>query len=151
MRWVPRAKSKSNFSFWSPPLPSDLSTWSILGTRRCAATARFSPRNRNLPFSLAISCALTMPASLGPSTSSQSPQLQITASSNGSNTSSTEMDVTGSPSAPQLRQLPGHFEDVAMDDLVVLIGQDCVYKELDDLLISFSLLSLLPQLIFWTE
>lgn len=45
------------------------------------------------------------------------------------------MDVTGSPFAPQLSQLPGHFEDVAMDDLVVLIGQHNLHNVLDDLLI----------------
>ena len=47
------------------------------------------------------------------------------------------MNVTGSPSAPQLRQLPGHFEDVSMDDLVELIGQDSVCSMLEDLLISW--------------
>jgi hypothetical protein len=51
-------------------------------------------------------------------------------------------DVTGSPTAPQLSQLPGHFEDVVMDDLVVLIGQDCVCSMLDDLLISWFRCSL---------
>lgn len=140
VRWVPRAKSNLGFGVWSCPLPlpSDLSTTrSIPGTRGCAHTARFGPRHRNLPFSPAISCAVAMPASLGPSTStsSQPLQQQATASPDGSSTSSTEMDVTGSPSAPQLRQLPGHFEDVAMDDLVVLIGQDCVYNVRDYLLI----------------
>ena len=45
------------------------------------------------------------------------------------------MNVPGSPAAPQLRQLPGHFEDVEMEDLVVLIGQNRVYNVLDDLLI----------------
>ena len=70
-----------------------------------------------------------MPNPLGPSTSSQQlQQLQqeATTSSNGSSASSassSEVDVTGSPSAPQLRRLPGHFEDVAMEDLVELIGQ----------------------------
>ncbi len=82
-----------------------------------------------------------MPDSLGPSTStsSQPLQQQATTSSNGSSVSNTEMDVTGSPSAPQLRQLPGHFEDVSMDDLVELIGQDCVCSVLDDLLIPWGL------------
>ena len=94
-----------------------------------------------------------MPASFGPSTSSQPPQQQATTSSNGSSTNNTDMGVTGSPFAPQLRHLPGHFEDVAMDDLVVLIGQVCVYNVLDDLLIASRVLlpSLLPQLISWTE
>lgn len=67
-----------------------------------------------------------MPGSLDPSTSSQQLQQQATTSSNGSSVSNAEMDVTRSPPTPQLRQLPGHFEDVAMDDLVELIGQDYV-------------------------
>ena len=77
-----------------------------------------------------------MSASLGPSTPSQPLQQQATASSNGPSASTIEIDVPGSPSVPQLRQLPGHFEDVEMEDLVVLIGQKCVYNMLDDPLIS---------------
>lgn len=79
--------------------------------------------NPNRPFPLQF---LTIPGSLGPSTSSQQLQQQAMTSSNGSSASSTEMDMTRSPPTPQLRQLPGHFEDVAKDDLVGLIGQDYV-------------------------
>jgi len=120
----------------APILPSDLRTESILGTRRCAQIARLRAPEPQTPLPLLFRAA-TMPASFGPSTSSQPPQQQATTSSNGSSTSNTEMDVTASPSAPQLRQLPGHFEDVTIDDLVVLIGQDCVCSTLGDLLISW--------------
>lgn len=108
-----------------------------LGTRRCARSSSLSPRKTAPPFFIQPSA---MPASLGPSsTSSQPLQPQAATSPNGSSassasiassTSSAEMDVTGSPSAPQLSQLPGHFEDVAMDDLVGLIGQHSVHPSI---------------------